>query len=64
MTDKDIKKGVACCLDCSCYQCPYKNKANCEERVKNDLFNLLDSYENEIDRLKAQIVVIQGWGGK
>ena len=62
MTDKVIKKAVACCFDCTCQKCPYKEKANCEELLKQDLFNLLDQNTAEIERLKAQVVVLQGWG--
>ena len=56
-----IKKATQCCIDCFCFKCPYFKKANCEERLKKDLFSLLDNQEKEIDRLKAQIAVYEGW---
>ena len=32
--------------------------------IVNQIINLLDQYENEIERLKAQIAVYEGWGLK
>ena len=64
MKPSDIKKATQCCLDCACDNCPYVKKANCEEKLKKDLFSLLDNQEKEIDRLKAQIAVYEGWGLK
>ena len=61
MKPNEIKKATKCCFDCDCHNCPFLEKANCEERLKKDLFDLLDQNEKEIDRLKAQIAVYEGW---
>ena len=61
MKPNEIKKAVKCCLDCTCHKCPYLHKANCEEKLKKELFDLFDNYEKEIERLKAQIAVYEGW---
>lgn len=61
MTENEIKKAVECCFDCACRNCPYKEKGDCEELLKQDLFNLIDGYKKENDRLNAQIAVLQGW---
>ena len=56
MSHEDIKKAVVCCFDCDCNNCPYSTKANCEELLKQDLFEQLNQYENEIERLTNQVV--------
>ena len=61
MKPNEIKKAAQCCFDCACKNCPYKEKANCEEKLKKELFDLLENQEKEIERLKAQIAVLQGW---
>ena len=64
MKPNEIKKATQCCFDCSCQKCPYLEKPNCEEKLKKDLFDILEQNEKEIDRLKAQIAVYEGWGLK
>ena len=54
MKPNDIKKATQCCFDCDCHNCPYLKKANCEEKLKKELFDLLDQNEKEMSTLLYQ----------
>lgn len=70
MTEKEIKialENVIQQYGVDCYQCKYKlicRDKMCPFRTSEYALNLINQYENEIDRLKAQIAVYEGWGNK
>ena len=76
MKPNEIKKTLRHCYQAYiesdgsfCNGCPYRNKSNCNGDILKDALNLIhfredeiDQHKKEIDRLNAQIAVLQGWG--
>ena len=54
MTKDEIKKGLECCCNTACRNCPYLGNPRCNDTICKDALNLITEQEKEIDALKAE----------
>ena len=47
-TPEEIKKGLECCLEDFCKNCPYERLLNCTESVREDALALIRQLEAEV----------------
>ena len=61
MTDNEIIKGLECCCASECDECPYDEQTACVEYVKEGTLDLINRQKAEIERLKAESDMADGY---
>lgn len=49
-THEEIKRGLGCCLEDFCKNCPYERILNCTESVKEDALALIQQLEAQVPK--------------
>lgn len=62
MTDEQIIKALECCMyGHECEGCPYIGEGLCSDKMKKDALDLINRQKAEIERLKAESQMADGY---